>query len=216
MSIFYSSRMASKFYVHTIVALGCSLVFIGCPKECVSPERAYQANHQILISDSISVGDTIWLKSEMDCKNMYNYVTSTTDHFCGANFSFTLGMIKYTIVESKYTAIGAVDDFKTINIIGRIWNSKEIPSPHAVNQVEFEAQGDKYLLEVGIVPQKQGYFTIGLGNGGSFGGRHCDRAALSNKIEPNISNMELFIKVNNNRDFTGEDLSSIFCFEVHE
>lgn len=207
--------MDTKILKYSIFLLGCSLVFMGCPRECVSPERAYQAIHQILFSDSISVGDTIWLKSEMDCKAMQNYVTSTTDHFCGANFSFTLGMIKYTIVESKYTANGAVDDFKIINIKGRIWNSKDIPSPDAVNQVEFEAQDDKYLLEVGIIPQKQGYFTIGLGNGGSYDGRHCDRATLSNIIEPNFSNMELFIKVNNNRDITGEDLSSFFCFEVH-
>jgi hypothetical protein len=207
--------MASKFYIHTIVALGCSLVFMGCPKECVSPERSYQATHKIVCPDKIHVGDTIWILSEMDCNDMYNYVTSTTDHFCGANFSFTLGIVKYNIVESKYTSNGAVDDFKTINKIGRIWNSKDIPSPHAVNQVEFATQGDKYLLEVGLIPQQHGYFTIGLGNGGSFGRQHCDRSALSNKIEPNFSNMDLFIKVNNNRDFTGEDLSSIFCFEVH-
>jgi hypothetical protein len=207
--------MDTKLLTYSIALLCCSILFLGCPKECVSPERAYQAIHQILYSDSISVGDTIWLKSEMDCKDMHNYVTSTTDHFCGANFSFTLGMIKYNIVESKYAANGAVDDFKTINIIGRIWNSKDIPSPHAVNQVEFETQGDKYLLEVGIIPQKKGYYTIGLGNGGSFGKQHCVRSVLSNKIEPNYSNMDLFIKVNNNRDFTGEDLSSFFCFEVH-
>jgi hypothetical protein len=196
------------------VLFGCSMIFMGCPKECISPERAYQAVHQIMSHDSVSIGDTLWLKSEMDCKAMYNHITSNSDTFCGEKFSFTLGMVKYENPDSNYIATGAVEDFSYVNDQGRIWNSKDIPSPETVNQVEFEMEGDKYVLRVGIIPLKRGYYTIAVGNGGSFEGRHCDRAKLSNKIDPNFSNMDLFIKVNNNRDFTGEDLSSFFCFEV--
>lgn len=189
---------------------------MGCPKECVSPDRSFQAIHRIVCPDSINVGDTIWILSEMDCNDMYNYVTGQSEIFCDANFSFTMVLQNFVRSETRYNHIGAVDLFNIVNTSGRIWNSKDIPSPHAVNQVEFGIQGHKYLLEVGVIPLKQGYFTIGLGNGGSIGSKHCDRSSLSNTIIENPSNVQLLSQVLNDRDLSNEDISNIFCFEVHE
>ncbi len=215
MLTFYMSPMGTKALISTAGIFGLSILFMGCPKECTSPERAYQAVHQIMSHDSVSIGDTLWLISEMDCNDMYNYVTSQSENFCGSTFSFTLVLQNYQSSDTIFIHKGAVDLFKIVNSKGRIWNSKDIPSPHAVNQVEFETQGDKYLLEVGLIPQQQGYYTIGLGNGGSFGKQHCDRSSLRNTIKDNSSDVELLSQVLNNRDLTNEDISNIFCFEVY-
>ena len=207
--------MVTKDIFCIIILLGCSILLMGCPKECVSPGRSYQATHRLKCPDSIHVGDTIWILSEMDCNDMYNYVTAQSESFCNANFSFTMVLQNFVWSETRYNHIGAVDLFTIVNTSGRIWNSKDIPSPHAVNQVEFGKQGDKYLLIVGVIPQQKGIFTMGLGNGSSIGSKHCDRSSLTNKIYPNASNEELLFLISNGRERTFEEKSRIFCFEVY-
>ena len=72
------------------------------------------------------------------------------------------------------------------------------------------------MLIVGVIPQQKGIFTMGLGNGGSIGSKHCDRSSLSNTIIENPSDVQLLSQVLNDRDLSNEDISNIFCFKVHE
>ena len=151
--------MVTKHIFCIIILLGCSLIFMGCPKECVSPDRAYIAHFNITHEDIIKVGDTIWIESMMDCKNMFNYISQSNEEFCNQVFSCNL-FVNYMVDSLKPMTAPAIHMFDYLAEFGRVYNDRSIPQPDRVNQLEFDNLNEMYKLKFGLVCKNSGRFYI--------------------------------------------------------
>lgn len=205
-------KTAGAYLVYLSIVLLCT----GCHwKECTSPDRAYVAEHLILHPEAINVGDTIWISSEMDCDSLENLYTNTLDQYCSNKFSFPMNVVQFEPDSANKQGSGAVHDFDFVNIHGRVYNARDIPSPDFVNQVEFELVSKIYKLHFGMVCKTKGIFFIALSPGGAFGKDHCDRAGLDNIILNQERGQEMYIRYRKPHEVTERDLIHRYCFEVH-
>ena len=191
------------------------LIFWGCPwKECISPDRLYLAQFTFVHNEHLQVGDTIWVNSVMDCNSMGNLLTSTTDSYCNQVFSFPLGVVKFTINDTIKESEGAISAFEFVQIKGTVYNDTNIPSPHIVNQVEFDFQNNKYELLFGVICKYPGSYYLALSNGGAIGNNHCNNAKLTNEILNTDRGQDLFIEFRSPIEVTQRELDHIYCFIV--
>jgi hypothetical protein len=201
----------------TSLLLCSALLFLGCPwKECTSPDRAYAAEYQLAYPETIQVGDTIWVTSQMNCERLENLITNTLDHYCNNTFSFPMRVVQFEPDSSNKPGRGAVHDFDFINIHGRVYNDRSIPAPDFVNQVEFGLVSKEYKLHFGMVCKIPGVFFIALSPGGAFGKDYCDRAGLDNSIQNEERGQDMYIRYRYPHEVTERDLKDLFCFKVHE
>jgi hypothetical protein len=216
MWIYYFNPTTTNFMrlLATVLILCCVLIFLGCPwKECTSPERAYMAHFNITHPDTIKVGDTIWIESIMDCKNMYNSITGSTDEFCNQMFSNNL-FVNYMVDSLKPMTAPAIHMFDYVATYGRIYNDRSIPQPDRVNQLEFGNQNDLYKLKFGLLCKNSGNYYIVIGNGGSFGKDYCDRSSLSTQITNSNRKIEIYEQYIAPRPMTEVEKERFFVFEV--
>lgn len=194
----------------------CIFIFVGCPwKECISPDRSYLAKYTFVHNDSLQVGDTIWVSAEMICDSMFNLLISATESYCEQDFSFPLGVVKITINNENKESEGAISSFEFVQKKGRVYNDPNIPSPHIVNQVEFDFEDNKYELFFGEICKHQGKFYLALSNGGSFGNDKCDNATLINEILNEERGQDLFTEFRSPIEVTQRELDHIYCFIVN-
>lgn len=183
--------MDTKPILCTVLLSILTLVFLGCPKECVTPERSYVAEFTIDHQKSYIVGDTIWFYSEMDCTNMYNSFTNTYDKFCGQTFNSTIFLGQ--MVDSLRPLAGpGLESFDFVVITGDVYNDSNVPSSDRVNQMRYAQKGNSYIIHFGLVCKNTGSFIVGLPKGGSFGSDHCDRSSLDIKILNENRNLRLY------------------------
>lgn len=210
----YFNLMDIKLKIYSFVIVGISLIFIGCPKECVSPERSYIAEFNIeKKSETLKVGDTLWISSVMDCNSMFNYVTSSMDQFCEQTFSNTLYLNQMVDSLQPLTS-PAVKEFDYSAIHGRIYNDKNVPSPDRVNQLEFSRVENKYLLQVGLICKTAGTFYISISPGGSFENNQCDRSSLDIHITNSNRSFEIYEAYITPRIMTDYEKKYFYVFEV--
>lgn len=160
------------------------------------------------------IGDTIWIRSELDCTTLQNNFTNTTDNYCDATFSFPLGCIQILDIKEK-SFEGGIPKFEFISREGRVYNDRSIPSPDINNQAEYNKNNNLYQLEFGMVCNTIGMFYIGIKPGGGITKDHCDRAGLDNIILNEDRGQEIYIAFRHPQEVTESDLRNIFCFEVH-
>jgi hypothetical protein len=208
--------MAGKVLIRIPCVILVAIMVSACPwKECTSADRAYLAEHLISHPETINVGDTIWVTSQMDCEMLENLITNTLDHYCESKFSFPMNVVQFEPDSSNKPGRGAVHDFDFINIHGRVYNARDIPAPDFVNQVEFNLVSKQYKLHFGMVCKIPGIYFIALSPGGAFGKDHCDRAGLDNIILNPERGQEMYIQYRHPHEVTERDLRNRFCFEVH-
>ena len=193
------------------------IIFIwgGCPcKECISPDRSYLAQFTFDHRDNLQVGDTIWVSAAMDCNAMFNLLTSETESYCNRDFTFPLGVVKFTINDSIKESEGAISDFEFIQIKGKVYNDPNIPSPHVVNQVEFAFKDYKYEVLFGVICKNPGNYYLALSNGGAFGKDQCDNTILINEITNPERGQDLFTEFRSPISVTQRELDHIYSFTI--
>jgi hypothetical protein len=194
----------------------CSICFFcwGCPhKECIGTDKLYQFAIEIIHVDQIKVGDTVWVKSEIDCRKMLNLNTSTLDEFCNSIFTGTIN--QSLVVDSiPQHSTGATDKFEIINIQGSVYNNRDIPSPDRVNQLKFESTGDKYTLHFGLICMQEGKFVLGFPGGISIEKDYCERAKLIFIVKNENKNLWILEELIAPQIVEEHVRNRTYCFEV--
>jgi len=155
------------------------LVNTGCTRSCIEANYSFAVNAQIICKyDSIPIGDTIFLISsfpvqltDINSNKLINYDNSTT-------IGSDLGIIK--LVSNFPGQEDAVDNFNFFNVIGSIYNFKDIPRPNKFQQLNYAEDNGFYKLKIGLIPKQKGTFYLGIGDGLSTGRRNSRFCEVAN------------------------------------
>ncbi|MCP2045348.1 hypothetical protein [Pontibacter sp. HSC-36F09] len=178
-----------------------ALTLTGCPDPpCFNPDPSYTfaiTTHFTPKQDSIQVGDTLYLVSEFPStmvpvggQEPVDYSNSTGIH--------SLVNIR-ELISGTNKIVGVVSNFDYFSVDGRIYNSKEIPSPERVQQLLYAEKAGEYVLKVGLIPKKKGIYSLVIGYGisnGKTAGDKCTRAAFDITVtntDPHMYYLEPFI-----------------------
>jgi hypothetical protein len=148
-----------------------------CKKPCVKKEYAFNFNAKAFPDvDSISVGDTIWIE--------INEPTLLTDLLSGnqADFSGATNLstaIGFDQLLGNGQAKDAASYFEYKIIHGVLLANN--PNSSQFKEFKFSEIGGRYLIKVGIIPQKIGIYRIGLSNASNvyLNSSNCIKASIS-------------------------------------
>lgn len=164
-----------------------ALTMTGCPEPlCLNPNPTYSFNvpaHFTPEQDSIRVGDTLYLVSEFPSTMIPVGGQEAVVYTNSTGISNTLGVLELTPNKNTLDAVYSFDYF---NVDGMIYNSKEIPTPDRVQQLQYKEVGEKYILKIGIIPKKSGVFSLIIGSGLSNGrntGDKCTKATFATVLK---------------------------------
>lgn len=203
-----------KILFHSLLAF-IIVINTGCPKPCVEAVYSFAIQSQITPdSDSINVGDTIYLISSIP--------TTMKDLGTGIEVDYSRATIGSNL--SIAEALGgtniprdAVFDFDYVSIKGKIYNDRNIPSPDGVQQLNYEEINGRYELKIGIIPKKRGLYAFGVGNGFSTGRNKknvCEKASFSISVSNTSQHLYLYQEIDSSHQFTDYELRRVYYFKV--
>lgn len=200
------------------ILAGVALAFLlsGCPSPCVEAAYNFRVRGTFMPEqDSIEVGDTLFFVYSFP-KTLQDVNTRQVIDYQGAsNIGFTLRVTEF--IEGQTLAKGAVGDFNYINLLGKVYNEKSIPSPETVQQLSLIESTDTYDLKIAMIPKKKGIYGLGIGDGISAGrknGGNCEKATFLTRItngDNHIHYLEEFFK----RPASDTENEKVYCFKVY-
>lgn len=138
-----------------------ALTMTGCPNPiCLNPNPVYSfavTAHFTPEQDSLQVGDTLYLVSEFPSTMVPVGGQDDVVYTNSTGIGNTLGVLELAANKSTLDAVSSFDYF---NVSGEIYNSKKIPTPERVQQLRYKEVGGKYQLKVGLIPEKEGMFSL--------------------------------------------------------
>lgn len=157
-------------------------VYSSCSKtkEC---DRSTQYAFKLNISatpgtDSINLGDTLWFIIN-ESTQLYDFISNATVDFSEAyNLSYVFAVHK---VVSSTNFTPAADSFQYVVKTGQYVGSL---NPTYLREYSFKEEGGRYKMEIGIVPQKKGVFTVLVETAANvFSRKHpCSKASFGIKF----------------------------------
>lgn len=189
-----------------------AIVFMGCPKECISTSHSFSKTVSFFPKDSIlKMGDTLWLTSTFSCDSMLNEVTQKTEDYCDALINSTLS-VQIFQVDIK----SAVDSFTYIESKGKCLSVADA-DPKRVKNLYYLYENKKYEIKIGLVANKKGRYMLGVGNGlftNKKDAAQCQKASLNLKIENFDTHIYILRDFLYPKPVTYSDIESIYCFIV--
>ncbi len=210
--------VAKNKFLTEILLLLCSILFMGCPKECINVTHSFEGKfYYTPEKKQLVVGDTLWLASSFSCKSQFNSLTGKYEEFCGAkNLGTTLNMLK--LGNDKINdVIEAVDSFKFVSVKGEIYSAGTEYQNKAVKQVKFEQFDTSYIFRCGIIPQKKGIYYLGIGNAVNVNrgsSSDCEKASYSFTVGNSTNNIELYYTFKGNTNISDYEKPRGYWFEV--
>ena len=170
---------------------GCFLFY-----DCIIVNHNYSETFEFSPqTNSISIGDTLWLSSSFSCLTLIDQEKGVQEEFCNASdLSITLQFIEL-VKDSLGLDHGAKDSFSYVPVSG-VLTGKQTSRPDKKLNVSFAKNGDFYEFKLGIIPVKAGNFGIFIGNAVGVrqpGKNSCDDLAnFSFTLSNTDTNLELF------------------------
>lgn len=104
---------------------GIIIINSGCPKACIETDYTFSVSSQITPdSDSVHVGDTIFLTSSFPTKLTDQSSGVMIEYSNSTNVGSTFGLVK--LIDGIYPGKNAVNNFNYISITGSIYNREYI------------------------------------------------------------------------------------------
>ncbi|HEY1872635.1 MAG TPA: hypothetical protein VGG71_16355 [Chitinophagaceae bacterium] len=135
-----------------------------CRRPCLSSNYTFGITDKVNPNlDSIHIGDTLFIISNIPT-TMNDLISGKIIDYSGAkNLSADISISE--MISGIDTGRGATSDFNYVSINGSIYLDNSIPKPTYFMQLKYQQTGNSYLLNVGIIPKRNGIYSLGLGNG---------------------------------------------------
>ena len=194
-----------------------TIINCGCPKACIEANYSFAVNAQITPdTDSVQVGDTIFLTSTFSTKLKDLISNDSIDYSNSTNIGSNLAFIKLN--KGTDTIQEAVADFMFASIIGKIYNDNSIPSPKRVQQLIYQEENNIYKLKIGIIPTQSGIYYLGVTNGLSVGRKNshsCEKAGFSITLNNTNQHLNYFSAWNPNNSLTNYVQQRVYFLKVY-
>lgn len=200
------------FYV-IITSNSCGKKGVDCSNITYTFQAAVKAYPD---KDSIGIGDTVWLESNIPV-SLNDISTKKQIDYSGAN---NLGTV---VSLDRFTGgsiadpgtIYAANEFKYVLLKGKIVENKILPD--RIKEYLFIESNNQYSLKVGIVAQKKGIYILGFGNSKNVY-RYSDKCTKAQYLI-NFENTKqhLYLYQNNRPGYKieGLELTNTYCFKVY-
>jgi hypothetical protein len=206
-----------KYLIVSITFLIVIIVISGCPKPCIESNYSFAVHSQIIPdSDSIKVGDTIFLSSSFPTILTDQSTGQVIDYNNSIDLGSTLGLVE--LVKGIYPGIDAVNDFDYISISGMAYNDKSIASPNKFQQLKYEQINGNYELKIGVIPKKNGTYYLGLGDGLSNGrnkNKSCEKASFNITFKNTNQHLNYFSEWSSSTILSAYEQSHAYFFKVY-
>jgi hypothetical protein len=146
-----------------ITLLLCSIAFSSstCRKsgfDCTVTTYNFKAEAKVLNhSDSISVGDTIWLAISCPVSQIDNNSSKLINYSKAVNFGTAIGLGELVLPSGREAA----NDFNYYLLRGIQVNN---PNTNVIREYLFSENLSSYEFLLGVIPKRKGTFSIGLSN----------------------------------------------------
>jgi len=169
----------------SIASLLLCLALGGCPDPgCLDTDPKYAFNITGAFTpdnDSVALGDTVYFVSAFPSTLTPVGTQDPVDYTNASKIGNVITVIEYL---PNYQRRWAAYDFDYIALKGEAFNSKEVPTPEGAEQIRYEEIGNKYEMNIAIVPKKKGNYIFLIGGAYSDsrkikGKDRCDRASFN-------------------------------------
>lgn len=209
----------SKLIIHPIGIAMFAFVLLSsalCKRPCLSTNYKFNITDKVNPNlDSIHIGDTLFIISNTPTSMNDLISGKLIDYSRAKNLSATISISE--LISGIDTGRGATSDYNYISIAGSIYLDNSIPSPNYFMQLKYKEIGNSYLLNVGIIPKKNGIYSLGLGNGlNIYRSTRCDKAEFQFTWDMAI-NQHLYLHdfIYPNNPLNDYSKTRVYCFKVY-
>ena len=185
----------------------------GCHKPCTLPNYDFSVSDFFSPEkDSVTVGDTLWLISNISNVQVDINSGAQVDFSGAENLGFNLVVSDISKFRSQR---GAVDSFDYTKRHGDIYTHPS-SNPQGIKQLSFEKTMASYMLEVGLIAKKKGSYLLTVPDNPYVFRQDmpkCGTAAFA--ILNSNANKHLYLFENYWGKLNQYDSTHSYCFKVY-
>jgi len=205
--------MKLKFYKIPLF-VGLQFLYIACGKPCYEKNYVFNVYWTFVpISDSIKVGDTLWLTSTV-YKPMTDTISKKQISYNNAD-DWGTTLIISDINKFTDSKRGAIDSFTYVSVKGSIYSDSSIDT-NVAKQVFFQETSSDYELRVGLVALKKGTYILGLSDNPALYQKNSKGCGISKLIILNQNaDKHLYLFENKWGLLSSYDAAHNYCVKVY-
>lgn len=206
-------------FIALLLIIAIASTFGTCKKSglgCASADYSFKASAVAYPDkDSIRIGDTIWIKSNIPSSLADQISSQTIDYSNASNLSLSIQLLKFTggSINDPGASYSA-NKFSYFPSIGAQINDPFIEGQRTFSFLE---QNDFYNLLIAIVPKEKGIYLMAISNAVNVY-RKSDKCTKAN-YEINFGNTKqhLFFYQNNRPGYiiSNYEQAHSYCFKVY-
>ncbi len=192
---------------------GCGKLGLGCADTKFTFQTSIRAYPD---KDSIRVGDTVWLESNIPVSLNDISTKNLIDYSGASNLGTVISLDRFTggSISDPGTTYAA-NEFKYVLLKGKIVENNILPD--RIKEYLFIEANNQYSLKVGIVAQKKGVYILGVDNSKNVF-RSTDKCTKASYFINFINTKQHLYLYQNNRPgykIEGLELTNTYCFKVY-
>lgn len=206
-------------FIALLLIIAIASTFGTCKKsglDCASADYSFKASAVAYPdNDSIRIGDTIWIKSNIPSSLADQKSNQTIDYSNASNLSLSMQLLKLTggSVNDPGASYSA-NKFSYFTSIGAQINDPFIEGQRTFSFLE---QNKFYNLHIAVIPKEKGIYLMAISNAVNVY-RNSDKCTKAN-YEINFGNTKqhLFFYQNNRPGYiiTNYEQTHSYCFKVY-